>query len=117
MMAFLGMAVQELGWTAESTPTQKAKSCILFVSTCERAALLSSIFTELSVPNVPLHSYLTQNRRLASLAAFKSQRVRLLVATDVASRGLDIPTVDLVINVELPRSAVDYVHRVGRTAR
>jgi ATP-dependent RNA helicase DDX49/DBP8 len=54
---------------------------------------------------------------LAALAKFKSEQVRVLVATDVASRGLDIPTVDLVINSELPRHAVSYVHRVGRTAR
>jgi ATP-dependent RNA helicase DDX49/DBP8 len=96
---------------------KKAKSAIIFVSTCERTALISGILTELGVSNVALHSLLTQNRRLASLAKFKSQHVRVLVATDVASRGLDIPTVDLVLNAELPRRAVDYIHRVGRTAR
>jgi len=96
---------------------KKAKSAIIFVSTCERTALMSGILTELGVSNVALHSLLTQNRRLASLAKFKSQQVRVLVATDVASRGLDIPTVDLVLNCELPRKAVDYIHRVGRTAR
>ena len=52
---------------------------------------------------------------LASLGKFKSQHVRVLVATDVASRGVDIPTVDLVLNCELPCRAVDYIHRVGRT--
>jgi ATP-dependent RNA helicase DDX49/DBP8 len=96
---------------------KKAKSAIIFVSTCEKTALISGILTELGVSNVALHSLLTQNRRLASLAKFKSQQVRVLVATDVASRGLDIPTVDLVLNCELPRKAVDYIHRVGRTAR
>jgi ATP-dependent RNA helicase DDX49/DBP8 len=96
---------------------KKAKSAIIFVSTCERTALISGILTELGVSNVALHSLLSQNRRLAALAKFKSQHVRVLVATDVASRGLDIPTVDLVLNCELPRKAVDYIHRVGRTAR
>ena len=95
----------------------KARSAIIFVSTCERTALVSGILTELGVGNVALHSLLSQNRRLAALGKFKSQHVRVLVATDVASRGLDIPSVDLVINAELPRRPVDYIHRVGRTAR
>lgn len=94
-----------------------AQSAIIFVPTCERCAHISGILTELGIHNVALHSLLSQNRRLASLGTFQSQRVRVLVATDVASRGLDIPEVDLVINAELPRRAVDYVHRVGRTAR
>lgn len=94
-----------------------AQSAIIFVPTCERAAHISGILTELGIKNVALHSLLSQNRRLASLGTFQSQRVRVLVATDVASRGLDIPEVDLVLNAELPRKAVDYVHRVGRTAR
>ena len=94
-----------------------AQSAIIFVPTCERAAHVSGILTELGIQNVALHSLLSQNRRLASLGTFQSQRVRVMVATDVASRGLDVPEVDLVINAELPRRAVDYVHRVGRTAR
>jgi ATP-dependent RNA helicase DDX49/DBP8 len=97
--------------------TAKARSAIVFVSTCERCALVSGILHELGVPNVALHSLLSQNRRLAALGKFQSQHVRLLIATDVASRGLDIPSVDLVINAELPRTAVNYIHRVGRTAR
>jgi ATP-dependent RNA helicase DDX49/DBP8 len=95
----------------------KAESAIIFVSTCERCALVSGILHELGVENVALHSLLSQNRRLAALGKFQSQHVRILVATDVASRGLDIPSVDLVVNAELPRTAVNYIHRVGRTAR
>jgi ATP-dependent RNA helicase DDX49/DBP8 len=111
------------GWTAarhdesDDGEASKTRSAIVFVSTCERAALVSGILSEVGVENVALHSLLSQNRRLAALGKFKSQHVRILVATDVASRGLDIPTVDLVINAELPRNAVNYVHRVGRTAR
>jgi superfamily II DNA/RNA helicase len=95
----------------------KARSAIVFVATCERAALVSEILFQVGVENVALHSLLSQNRRLAALAKFKSQQVRVLVATDIASRGLDVPSVDLVINSELPRNPVNYVHRVGRTAR
>ena len=101
----------------DQTNKANARSAIVFVSSCERAALVSGMLAQLGVSNVALHSLLTQPRRLASLAKFKSQQVRVLVCTDVGSRGLDIPTVDLVINVELPRRPIEYVHRVGRTAR
>jgi ATP-dependent RNA helicase DDX49/DBP8 len=101
----------------EDEEAGKARSAIVFVSTCERAALVSGILAQVGVDNVALHSLLSQNRRLAALGKFKSQQVRVLVATDVASRGLDIPSVDLVINSELPRNSTSYVHRVGRTAR
>lgn len=101
----------------EDEEAGKARSAIVFVSTCERAALVSGILSQVGVDNVALHSLLSQNRRLAALGKFKSQQVRVLVATDVASRGLDIPSVDLVINSELPRNSTSYVHRVGRTAR
>jgi superfamily II DNA/RNA helicase len=102
---------------SDDEEAQKARSVIVFVSTCERAALVSGILAQVGVDNVALHSLLSQNRRLAALGKFKSQQVRVLVATDVASRGLDVPEVDLVLNSELPRNATSYVHRVGRTAR
>jgi ATP-dependent RNA helicase DDX49/DBP8 len=102
---------------SDDEESAKARSTIIFVSSCERAALVSNILTEVGVDNVALHSLLSQNRRLAALGKFKSQQVRILVATDVASRGLDVPSVDLVLNSELPRNPVSYVHRVGRTAR
>ena len=66
---------------------------------------------------VTINGQMTQNKRLSSLARFKSKDDNILVATDVASRGLDIHEVDLVINYDLPLNPKDYVHRVGRTAR
>ncbi|KAL1311528.1 hypothetical protein AAFC00_001649 [Neodothiora populina] len=64
-----------------------------------------------------IHGDLSQQQRMASLESFKSGEVPLLVATDVAARGLDIPAVKLVINVTFPLTVEDYVHRIGRTGR
>lgn len=58
---------------------------------------------ELEIDTTALHSMKTQQQRLASLSRFKSGQVSILIATDVASRGLDIPTVDLVVNYDIPR--------------
>ena len=66
---------------------------------------------------VCLHGKLSQPKRLGALNRFKSGERNILVATDVASRGLDIPNVDMVINFDIPGNGKDYVHRVGRTAR
>lgn len=67
--------------------------------------------------NVALHAMIPQAQRLAALAKFKSNTVKMLIATDVASRGLDIPAVQLVLNHTVPRVPKEYIHRVGRTAR
>ncbi|XDV10899.1 hypothetical protein PO909_000008 [Leuciscus waleckii] len=60
---------------------------------------------------------MSQNKRLGALNKFKSKSRSVLLATDVASRGLDIPHVDCVINFDIPTHSKDYIHRVGRTAR
>jgi len=65
----------------------------------------------------PIHGDLDQSQRTKTLAEFKSGELRLLVASDVAARGLDIPAVSHVFNVDIPRNADDYVHRIGRTGR
>ena len=94
-----------------------SSSIMIFVGTCRRCQEITEILMELGIDCVALHSMMPQSRRIASLAKFKSHFSRIMVSTDVAGRGLDIPSVDLVINMDLPKIATDYVHRVGRTAR
>jgi len=92
-------------------------SSIVFCKTCRNAELISGMLKKIGIPNSALHSMRLQKERVSSLAMFKSGHTKVLVATDVASRGLDIPEVNLVVNHNIPRDPVDYVHRVGRTAR
>ncbi|GLB35441.1 putative DEAD-domain-containing protein [Lyophyllum shimeji] len=92
-------------------------SIMIFTRTVHDAQRLSIILRTLGFPAVPLHGQLSQSQRLGALGKFKSGGRRVLVATDVASRGLDIPSVDIVINFDIPTHSKDYIHRVGRTAR
>jgi len=90
---------------------------IIFAKTCKSAQLLSMTLTKSGFPAEALHSGRLQKERMAALSTFRSCQVKILVATDVASRGLDIPQVQLVINHNVPSVTKDYIHRVGRTAR
>ncbi|CAG8520061.1 11897_t:CDS:2, partial [Diversispora eburnea] len=95
----------------------KDKSTIIFCGRCKTAELLRVILVELDIRCTSLHSSMSQRERLNSLGKFKAEIVKILIATDVGSRGLDIPTVQTVINYDIPRDPTDYIHRVGRTAR
>ncbi|GLE01305.1 hypothetical protein PINS_up010135 [Pythium insidiosum] len=109
-----GLALPDISSTASAS---SQPLMMIFVSTCKMCELVGEIGNEMGTKCVTLHSVMSQNRRLAALGKFKSGLSRVLVSTDVASRGLDIPEVDIVINFDLPRDADDYIHRVGRTAR
>ncbi|XP_061356438.1 DEAD-box ATP-dependent RNA helicase 36-like [Gastrolobium bilobum] len=93
------------------------RSAIVFISTCRDCHRLNLMLEVLDQEAAALYSFKSQTQRLDALHQFKSGKVSILLATDVASRGLDIPTVDLVINFDVPRFPRDYIHRVGRTAR
>ncbi|KAI8973624.1 P-loop containing nucleoside triphosphate hydrolase protein [Mycotypha africana] len=92
-------------------------STIIFTRTCHDTQKIAIMLRNLGFAAVPLHGQMPQAKRLGALNKFKAGSRNILVATDVASRGIDIPTVDVVINYDVPQSSKDYIHRVGRTAR
>lgn len=92
-------------------------SIIIFTETCLAAQKVAIFLRHMGHQSIALHGSMTQPQRLGALNSFKSAQKKILVATDVASRGLDIPHVDVVINFEIPKNSKDYIHRVGRTAR
>lgn len=100
-----------------STDANAAKPTIIFTNRTTTADLLERTLRRLAHRVTSLHSVLPQSERTANLARFRASAARILIATDVASRGLDIPSVALVVNFDVPRNPDDYVHRVGRTAR
>ncbi|XP_045478280.1 probable ATP-dependent RNA helicase DDX47 [Harmonia axyridis] len=92
-------------------------SFMIFCATCNNTLRTALMLRNLGFGVVPLHGKMSQNKRIASLTKFKAKSRSLLISTDVASRGLDIPHVDVVINFDIPTHSKDYIHRVGRTAR
>ncbi|KAI9482776.1 MAG: P-loop containing nucleoside triphosphate hydrolase protein [Benjaminiella poitrasii] len=90
---------------------------IVFVNSIDAIRRLVPIFKLLNVEVLGLHAQMQQKQRLKNLDRFKTNPKAVLVASDVAARGLDIPLVDHVIHYQLPRSGEIYVHRSGRTAR
>lgn len=93
------------------------KTAIVFVDTQATAGRLALMLRALGYAATAIHGGLAQSARLEALGKFKAGERAVLVATDVASRGLDIPSVDAVINFDVPSYGKDYIHRVGRTAR
>ncbi|CAN6623293.1 ATP-dependent RNA helicase Mak5p [Trichomonascus vanleenenianus] len=90
---------------------------MVFVNSIYAVRRIAPMLKELNVPAFALHSEMIQKQRLRSLERFRSEPKGVLIATDVAARGLDIPAVDHVVHYHVPRSADMYVHRSGRTAR
>jgi ATP-dependent RNA helicase DDX47/RRP3 len=93
------------------------QTILVFARTVVETNRLSLLLRELGFKAIPLNGDMSQSARLGSLNKFKSGSKNVLVATDVAARGLDIPSVDCVINFDLAQDSKTYIHRVGRTAR
>jgi len=92
-------------------------SVLVFLRTKHSAQKICRQLTAVNIGASEIHSNRSLNQRRAALDGFKSGRYRVLVATDIASRGIDVKGIELVINYDLPESASDYVHRIGRTGR
>jgi len=90
---------------------------LVFVASRHGADHVALKLNRAGISAAALHGELSQSGRSQALADFQAQRVKVLVATDVAARGLDIARLPAVVNYDLPRSTVDYLHRIGRTGR
>ncbi len=90
---------------------------LVFCATRHEADAVTTNLKAQGIEAEAIHGGMEQNRRLRSVEALKSETIRVLVATDVAARGLDIRNISHVYNYDVPKSSADYVHRVGRTAR
>ena len=90
---------------------------LVFVATKHAADIVAEKLRKAHINAEAFHGELSQGKRAQVLADFKASRLRVVIATDVAARGLDIAQLPVVVNFDLPRSAVDYTHRIGRTGR
>jgi ATP-dependent RNA helicase RhlE len=90
---------------------------LIFSRTKHGADKIARKLKQAGIDSATLHSNRSQSQRTQALAAFKSGRVRVLVATDIAARGIDVEAISHVVNFDFPMHAEDYVHRIGRTGR
>ena len=97
--------------------TEKLSRVLVFVATKHAAEIVADKLRKANIEAEPFHGELSQGKRSQVLMDFKASVVQVVVATDVAARGLDIKALPAVVNYDLPRSAVDYTHRIGRTGR
>jgi ATP-dependent RNA helicase RhlE len=99
--------IHDNGWTR----------ALVFVATQREAEQLAYQLCHVGIKAAPFHGELSQRKRTNALADLNSHALQVVIATDVAARGLDIPQLPVVVNYDLPRSADDYTHRIGRTGR
>ncbi|MES2360834.1 MAG: DEAD/DEAH box helicase [Pseudomonadota bacterium] len=97
--------------------TEKWQRVLVFVATKHAAEIVADKLRKVDIEAEPFHGELSQGKRTQVLMDFKAKAVQVVIATDVAARGIDISSLPVVVNYDLPRSAVDYTHRIGRTGR
>ena len=101
----------------ELIKTKKWDQALVFTRTKHGADRLQKQLDKVNINSKAIHGNKTQNNRMKALEAFKNNKIQILVATDVAARGIDIKRMSQVINFDVPTVAKDYVHRIGRTGR
>jgi ATP-dependent RNA helicase RhlE len=97
--------------------TEKWERVLVFVATKHAAEIVADKLRKVEIEAEPFHGELSQGKRTQVLQDFKIKAVQVVVATDVAARGIDIAQLPVVVNYDLPRSVTDYTHRIGRTGR
>ena len=109
--------LQKIDKLVEMFQKEEFSKVLIFGKTKHGVQRLSDILYERGLKAEAIHGNKSQNQRQRALDAFKANKIRILVATDVAARGLDIPSVSHVINFDQPTTYADYIHRIGRTGR
>ena len=108
---------QKIALTKELLKGKDLNHVLVFCSTKKSVKDLTRSLNKVGLPAKDIHSDLNQDEREKALLDFKNKKIKILVATDILSRGIDIKGIEIVINYEVPNDAEDYVHRIGRTAR
>jgi len=90
---------------------------VVFVSSVRRASELNKVLSDCNFPSISIHSGMPQEERIEKYKQFKDFQHRIMVATDLFGRGIDISRVNVVINYDMPESSDQYLHRVGRAGR
>lgn len=115
--AYMVHDYQKIELTKEILKQKTLEHVLIFCSTKKSVKELTRSLNKTGLPAKDIHSDLEQEQREKALLDFKNKKIKILVATDILSRGIDIKGIELVINFEVPNDAEDYVHRIGRTAR
>jgi ATP-dependent RNA helicase RhlE len=105
------------GLLLHALETEKMESVLVFARTKHGADKITRHLERKGISSTAIHSNRTQAQRQRALDGFKQGRYRVLVATDIAARGIDVDGISHVINYDIPRYAEDYIHRIGRTGR
>lgn len=116
-IAYLVSEEQKAAFLRNLIKEQNLQQVLVFVSSIKRADNLVVKLSKNGITASAFHGDKSQGARIEALQKFKNGKLRVLVATDLAARGIDIQFLPCVINYELPRSPLDYVHRIGRTGR